>query len=49
MENKKAYVISKGENGLNYIDCFSVDGKIHVTKNGNSKTGSSIWNEDSLL
>ena len=39
MTQKKDYTISKGENGLNYINCFSVEGKIHVTKQGNNKTG----------
>lgn len=43
-EKGKYYRISKGENGLNYIDCFSVDGKIHVTKQGNSKTGKPVGN-----
>ena len=39
---KKEYEISKGKNGLNYIDCFSVDGDMHVTKKGNSKTGAKV-------
>lgn len=40
--SKKEYAISKGENGLNYIDFKTVDGKIHVTKQGNSKTGKDV-------
>lgn len=39
---KKEYTMLKGENGLNYINCFAVDGRIHVTKKGNSKTGSKV-------
>lgn len=42
MTLKKNYTISKGENGLNYINCFSVEGKMHVTKQGNSKTGAPV-------
>lgn len=40
MENK--YNIKKGENGLNYIDCHDVKPVIHVTKQGNSKTGKPV-------
>lgn len=36
------YVIRQGENGLNYISCFDVPENIHVTKQGNSKTGKAI-------
>ena len=42
MTTKKAYTLEKGENGLNYINCFSVDGELHVTKQGNSKTGAPV-------
>lgn len=37
-----SYVIKKSENGLNYISCFDVPENIHVTKQGNSKTGKPV-------
>lgn len=40
MENKN--IIKKGANGLNYIDCHDVAPEMHVTKNGNSKTGKPV-------
>ena len=42
MTPKKGYTISKGENGLNFINCFSVEARLHVTKQGNSKTGKPV-------
>lgn len=42
MTPKKNYTICKGENGLNYINCFSVDGLLHVTKQGNSNTENAV-------
>jgi len=39
---KQEYTIKKGENGLNYVDCFTVAPEMHVTKQGNSKTGKPV-------
>lgn len=39
---KTAYEISKGMNGLNFIDYRTVEGDLHVTKQGNSKTGAPV-------
>lgn len=39
---KQEYTIKKGENGLNYINAFDVNAEMHVTKQGNSKTGKPV-------
>lgn len=42
MAPKKNYTLETGKNGLNFINCFTVDGIMHVTKQGNSKTGKPV-------
>lgn len=39
MTVKAGYTIEKGENGLNFIDYRKSEDVLHVTKQGNSKTG----------
>lgn len=39
---KKNYVINRGENGLNYVSAFDAESIMHVTKDGNSKTGKPV-------
>lgn len=43
MKTEKNYTIEKGENGLNFIDFRKIEiPVIHVTKQGNSKTGKPV-------